>query len=168
MEMAMDKANEDRTLVIRRRIEVPVRFVFAAHAKAENIMRWFGPVGYPVTTCDLDFRAGGTWRMVMTGPDGVKGPPFGGRFLEIVPERKIVYTDAFEDGKGGDMNLQSRGEMIFTYEFAPDGDATDLTMTVEFPTLAMKTEYLGIGMAEGLASSHDQMVDVAVDLQRRG
>jgi uncharacterized protein YndB with AHSA1/START domain len=159
-------ALEDRTAVVRRRMPVPVRYVFLAHAKAEHLMRWFGPVGYPVTSCELDFRVGGKWRMVMTGPDGKEGPPFGGRFLEIVPDRKIVYSDAFEDGKGGDMNLQSRGEIIFTYDFAADGDATDVTLTLTFPTAAMKAEYIGVGMLEGIASGHDQLIEVATELWR--
>lgn len=157
---------DERRLVIRRRFDVPAHFLFLAHSRAEHLMRWFGPVGYPVTQCSLDFRVGGRWRMVMTGPDGQDGPPFGGRFLEIVPDRRIVYTDAFEDGQGGEMNLKGRGDILFTYDFAPDGEATDLTLTLEFPTAEMRTEYLGVGMAEGIASSHDQWAEVAAGLWR--
>jgi uncharacterized protein YndB with AHSA1/START domain len=156
----------DRSVVIRRRMAVPLRHVYQAHTEARHIKRWFGPEGWPVTQCEMDFRVGGTWRMVMSGPDGQEGPPFGGRFLDIVPERRIAYTDAFEDGKGGAMNLASRGHIVFTYDFQADGEATEVTLTLEFSSVAMKDEYLGIGMREGLASSHDQWEAVAGDLAR--
>jgi len=87
----------ERTATISRQMHVPARYVFAAHSTAENIARWFGPESYPVTQCDDDFRVGSTWRMVMTGPDGTDGPPFGGRFLDIVPNRRIVCINGFED-----------------------------------------------------------------------
>ena len=163
--MAKSPTNEpeaDRTAVISRTIAVPARYLFAAHSAAEHISRWFGPVGYPVTKCDYDFRVGGHWRMVMTGPDGVDGPPFGGTFLEIEPDRRIVYTDAFEDGKGGAMNLRhAGGQMVFTTTFEESGGATTVTVSIRFETAAMKEEFLGIGMREGIASGIDQWEEVA-------
>ena len=155
----------DRTAVITRRMPVPARYLFAAHASAEHISRWFGPVGWPVTTCDYDFRVGGRWRMRMTGPDGVEGPPFGGTFLEIVPDRRIVFTDGFEDGKGGDMNLRhAGGQIVFTTTFDESDGATTVTVKVLFATVAMKEEFLGVGMLEGLASGLDQWEVVAQGL----
>jgi uncharacterized protein YndB with AHSA1/START domain len=151
-----------RTASISRTMAVPLKYVYAAHTRAEHIMRWFGPVGYPVTKCDYDFRVGGKWRMVMTGPDGKEGPPFGGEFLEIVPEKRIVYTDGFEDGKGGDMNLtHAGGRIVFTTTFAEDQGHTTVTVSVLFSTVAMKDEFLGVGMIDGIASGLDQWEDVA-------
>lgn len=158
----------NRTAVVSRRINVPARYVFAAHSKAEHISRWFGPVGYPVTHCEYDFRVGGSWRMKMTGPDGVEGPPFGGTFLEIVPEKRIVYTDAFEDGTGGDMNLQhARGQIVFTTTFDEHKDgSTTVTISILFSSVAMMNEFLGVGMKEGIESGFDQLEDVAAELSR--
>ena len=59
-------------------------------------MQWFGPKGWPITLCEMDFREGGRFRFAMTGPDGKQNTPFGGEYLEIVPNRKIVYDNAFE------------------------------------------------------------------------
>lgn len=154
-----------RTAAISRTMAVPLRYVYEAHTKAEHIMRWFGPVGYPVTSCDYDFRVGGKWRMIMTGPDGKEGPPFGGEFLEIVPGKRIVYTDGFEDGKGGDMNLaHARGRIVFTTTFAEEGGQTTVTVSVLFASVAMKEEFLGIGMIDGIGSGLDQWEDVAREL----
>jgi uncharacterized protein YndB with AHSA1/START domain len=140
----------------------PVARVFAAHASADHIRRWFGPVDYPVTQCAYDFQIGGRWRMVMTGPDGLDGPPFGGIFLEIVPSQRIVYTNSFEGGETGEMNLQHADEMVFSTTFAETAPGeTTVTVAILFPSVAMKDEYLGVGMEEGIASSHDQWEGVA-------
>jgi uncharacterized protein YndB with AHSA1/START domain len=101
----------------------------------------------------------------MTGPDGAAGPPFGGTFLEIVPDRRIVYTDAFEDGKGGAMNLAHAGGQIrFTTTFSEEGGHTTVTVSILFDSVAMKDEFLGIGMADGLNAGLDQWEDMARDL----
>ena len=55
-------------------------------------MKWFGPVGWPVTMGEVDFRKGGRWRMAMTGPSGQQNTPFGGEYLEIVPNRGSCST----------------------------------------------------------------------------
>ena len=92
-----NKVSADRELVITRTYDAPARLLFQAWSKPEHLMKWFGPVGWPVTLCEVDFRKGGRWRMAMTGPSGQQSTPFGGEYLEIVPDRKIVFDNAFED-----------------------------------------------------------------------
>ena len=158
----------DRTASISRVMNVAAKYLFAAHASPEHLIRWFGPVGYPVTLCEQDFRVGGRFRMAMTGPDGVQGPPFGGTYLEIIPNVRIVYDNSFEDGVGGDMNLQNAGTMVMTVALAEVGDQTTLTVSTLFQTIAMKDEYLGIGMLEGIASGFDHLQVVAAELAASG
>ena len=55
----------DRTASISRTMNVAAKYLFAAHAAPEHLMRWFGPVGYPVTLCAQDFRVGGRFRMAI-------------------------------------------------------------------------------------------------------
>lgn len=154
-----------RVASISRVMRVPARFLFLAHSRPEHLMRWFGPVSYPVTLCEADFRVGGKWRMAMTGPDGVQGPAFGGTYLEITPHARIVYTNGFEDGTGGTMNLQSAGDqMVITATFDEADGKTIVTSSILFGTLAMKREFLGVGMLEGIASGFDQLQVVAQEL----
>lgn len=158
----------DRTASISRKINLPATYLFAAHTAPEHLMRWFGPVGYPVTLCEQDFRVGGQWRMAMTGPDRVQGPPFGGTYLEIVGNRRIVYDNRFEDGVGGSMNLKHAGTMVMTVTFDEVEGATVLTVSTLFDTVGMKQEYLGVGMLDGIASGFDQLETVATELAARG
>ena len=157
-----------RVVPVSRVMHVPAKYIFMAYSKPEHLMRWFGPVGYPVTFCESDFRVGGKWRMAMTGPDGVQGAPFGGTYLEITPHSRIVYDNRFEDDKGGAMNLQNASTMVMTTTFDQVAGATTVTVTTLFATVAMKDEYLGVGMVEGILSGFDQLDGVARELSLLG
>ena len=51
-----NKASADRELVITRVYDAPARLLFQAWSKPEHLLKWFGPVGWPVTLCEVDFR----------------------------------------------------------------------------------------------------------------
>lgn len=147
----------ERELTITRSYHAPARLLFEAWSKPEHIKRWFGPVGYPVTMAEMDFRVGGSFRFAMTGPDGVQQMPFGGRYLEIVPNKKIVYDNAFED--------PAAEKMLVTVTFDEHGDTTTLTMHTLFNSIAMYREYTGMGIAEGINSGLDQLGDLVSEMQ---
>lgn len=149
----------DREVVIRRVFEAPARLLFEAYSRPEHIMRWFGPPGYPVTLCEMDFRVGGRYRFAMTGPNGQQMPPFGGEYLEIVPDRKIVYTDRFEQADDDE-------EMVVTVTFAEERGRTTLTIHTLFTSAAMKERYLGRGYEQGVGASLDQLAGVVRDMVR--
>jgi uncharacterized protein YndB with AHSA1/START domain len=149
----------DRTHVITRVFEAPARFLFEAHSKPEHLMKWFGPKGWPLTLCQVDFRVGGRFRFAMTGPDGVQNAPFGGVYREIVPNRKIVYDNRFE--------TPGSPTMVHTLTFDEQGGRTTFTLTTVFESIAMKDEYLGLGFDDGTNSGLDQLVDVVAEMQRR-
>ncbi len=77
-------------------------------------------------------------------------------------------TTAFEDGVGGDMNLKHAKRMVMTVTLDERGGETAVTVSTLFATVAMKEEFLGVGMIEGIASGLDQLVDVALELSRQG
>jgi uncharacterized protein YndB with AHSA1/START domain len=159
---ASASANEpaaERTHVIVRHYKAPARLLFGAWSKPEHLMKWFGPKGWPVTMCEVDFRTGGRFRMAMTGPSGIQDTPFGGQYLEIVPNRKIVYDNAFES--------PGAPKMIVTVTFEAAGDSTTLTITTLFESIAMKNEYLGLGYEQGFGSGLDQLADVVAYMQAK-
>ncbi len=166
MAMTTPEPENLRKSSVSRVMNVPARYVFLAYASPEHLKRWFGPVGYPVTMCESDFRVGGKWRMAMTGPDGVQGPAFGGAYLEITPHSRIVCDNGFEDPSGGDMQIRNPGRMVMTTTFDEASGQTTVTVSTLFETVAMKDEYLGMGMAEGTLSGLDQLQDVARELSQ--
>ena len=151
------EAAGDRELTITRSFDAPARLLFLAWSKPEHLKKWFGPVGYPVTMCEMDFRKGGQWRAAMTGPGGKQQTPFGGEYLEIVPDRKIVFSNGFE--------LPGAEKMIMTVTFDEQGGRTLLTIHTLFASVAQKATHVGAGMAEGIASGLDQLTDVVAALK---
>lgn len=149
----------EREFVIRRVFDAPARLLFEAYSTREHLMKWFGPKGWPVTLCEMDFRVGGRFRMQMTGPGGEKNTPFGGEYLEIVPNRKIVYDNGFE--------LPGAERMVVTVTFEEQAEKTTLTIHTLFASIAMKQAHLGGGYEQGVGSGLDQLADVVRDLERR-
>jgi uncharacterized protein YndB with AHSA1/START domain len=146
------ESTADRELVITRHYDAPAHLLFEAWSKPEHLMRWFGPEGWPLTMCEVDFRVGGRYRFAMTGPSGEQNTPFGGKYLEIDPPRKIVYDDAFE--------APGAETMIMTVTFDERDGRTTVTVHTLFPSTEMKETHLSYGMVEGLKSSLDQLGDV--------
>jgi len=138
-----NKANADRELVITRVYDAPARLLFQAWSRPEHLLKWFGPIGWPLSLCEVDFRTGGRWRFAMTGPSGEQSTPFGGEYLEIVPNRKIVFTNGFE--------LAGAEKMIMTITFDEKDGRTLLTIRTLFASIAQKATHVGAGMAEGIA-----------------
>lgn len=140
-----------RDVTIVRDYDVPARYLFLAWSRPEHVRNWFGPVGWPITLCEIDFRVGGRFRFAMTGPSGVQNTPFGGTYLEIVPDRKIVFDNGFE---GADES------MIMSVTFEEKNGRTRLTHHTLFSTVAMYQSHVGQGFVEGTNSGLDQLGDV--------
>ena len=155
--MAANEGTGNRELIITRAYDAPARLLFEAWSKPEHLMKWFGPVGWPVTMCEVDFRKGGAWRMAMTGPSGQQNTPFGGQYIEIVPNRKIVFDNAFEE--------PGFRKMIMTITFEEEDGRTILTWRTLFASVAMKNEYVGMGIEQGANSGLDQLTDVVAVLE---
>ena len=153
------EAMTDREIIVTRTIHAPARIVFEAWSRPEHIKRWFGPAPYPVTMAEMDFRVGGRYRFAMTAPNGKQMTPFGGEYLEIIPNRKIVFTDAFE--------LPGAEEMIMTVTFDERDGTTTVTVRTSFANAAQKATHVGAGMIDGLELSLDQLETVATELAQR-
>lgn len=85
----------DRELAIARVIDAPREMVFAAWTG--HLPEWWGPHGMSTPVFELDLRPGGIFRTVMRAPDGSEYRTRG-VFLEVIPNERIVFTDAFDGG----------------------------------------------------------------------
>jgi uncharacterized protein YndB with AHSA1/START domain len=149
----------EREVVITRVYDAPARLLFKAYSTPAHLTQWFGPPGYSLTLCEMDFRVGGRIRLAMTGPDGKQDTPFGGEYLELVPNRKIVYTGAFE--------TPDTETMVVTISFDEDEKSGQTTLTIHtlFASVAMKNAHLGMGYARSWGFILDQLADVVAELR---
>src|SRR3712207_5302804 len=87
-------------ILITREFDAPKHLVYKAWTTPELIKRWWHAKRGTVTLADVDLRVGGRWRWVMVTRDGHE-VAFQGTYREIVPNERLVYTEAFKGAPGG-------------------------------------------------------------------
>jgi len=91
----------DREVVVTRTFDAPARLVFEAWSNPELFKKWWVPrsMGMTLRSCDMDVRTGGKYRLVFgDGPENTMA--FFGKYLEVVPDKRIVWTNE-ESGDAG-------------------------------------------------------------------
>ena len=84
-------------LVLERIVDVSPELVWMAWTRPEHLKKWFTPAPWTTVDCEIDLKPGGMFRTVMRSPEGQEFPNLG-CFLEVVPNRKLVWTGALEPG----------------------------------------------------------------------
>jgi uncharacterized protein YndB with AHSA1/START domain len=92
----------DRELVVTRTIDAPPHIVFQAWIEADVFQRWWVPksFGLELLSCELDVRVGGTYRLVFRHPAAPEPMAFHGRYLEVTPPSRLVWTNEEAGGAG--------------------------------------------------------------------
>jgi uncharacterized protein YndB with AHSA1/START domain len=139
----------DREIVITRVFDAPPRLVWEALTNPEHVPHWFGPRGWTLPVCQIDFRPGGAWRFVVHGPDGTD-MGMRGVYREITPTERLVSTESFDDYPGESLNT-----LILTEE---DGK-TRITVTVLYPSKGVRDAVLQSGMQKGASESYDRLAE---------
>jgi uncharacterized protein YndB with AHSA1/START domain len=85
-------------LVLERVVDVSPELVFKAWTTPKHLMPWFCPKPYRTVDCEIDLKPGGKFFVQMADQDGNKMPAEPGCYLEIVPNRKLVWTSALGPG----------------------------------------------------------------------
>ncbi len=99
--MSVERAS-DRELVVTRTIDAPPGIVFRAWTEAEVFQRWWVPKssGLELLSCELDVRVGGGYRLVFRHPSAPEPMAFHGRYLEVTPPSRLVWTNEEAGGTG--------------------------------------------------------------------
>ena len=92
----------ERELTVTRTFNGPLHLVFQAWSTPELFARWWVPQSFGLTVLsrDMDIRTGGTYRLVMKHPSAPQPMAFFGRYLEVVPNSRMVWTNE-EGGEQG-------------------------------------------------------------------
>jgi len=84
-------------LHMTRVFDAPRALVFEAWTKAEHVAKWFAPAPLTIPSCELDFRPGGRFHLVMRATDGTEFP-MDTVFREIVANERIVFEGPIHGG----------------------------------------------------------------------
>lgn len=125
--MSESSATHD-TFVIQRSYPKPAAAVFAAFSDPAKKRRWYAEGGgHDLDAFDMDFSIGGAERLRyrLGAATPFPGTPIEteGRHEDIVPERRIVISSTMRFGG------RRISTAIVTFELAPDGGGTQLTLT---------------------------------------
>jgi len=122
----------DRELVVTRTINGPARMVFEAWTKAELFKQWWVPKSFGITlvSCETDARVGGQYRLVFRHGDTEM--PFFGKYLEVTPNSRLVWTNDEAEGGGPVTTLsleEKQGKTLVTlHDLYPSKEALDACM----------------------------------------
>ena len=138
----------DREVVVTRTFDGPARIVFEAWTKPELIMKWWTPKSFGITfiSCEADVRPGGTYKFVMGHPDFDQPMAFVGRYLEVDPPRRLVWTNE-ESGDGS----------VTTVTLEERDGRTYLVLSDLYPTKAALDEAMEQGGIGALPEQFNQL-----------
>ncbi len=148
----------ERELVLSRDIDLPRERLFRAWT--ERLADWWAPRPLTTPVCQAEVRAGGRLHTVMRAPDG-REFSCGGVFLEVVPNERIVFTDAYRAG------WQPNPDIFFTaiVTFEPlAGERTRYTARALHWTAEARDRHYAMGFHQGWAQCLDQLVELAAEL----
>ena len=145
----------ERELVVTRTFNAPARIVFDAWTKPELFKQWWVPksLGMFLRSCEMDVRTGGTYRLVF-GHDASNPAEFFGRYIEVTPPSRLVWTNE-EGDKGG---------AITTLTFDEKGGQTLLVKHDLYPSKEALDGELASGAADGLPEQLEQLDELLVTL----
>jgi len=151
----MSKA--DHELVLTRLMDAPADKLFRCWTDPDLLKRWFAPKPYTTPVAEMDLRVGGATNMVMKGPDGQEMPN-PGTILDVVPGRKLVFTDAYT---GDWMPREGAPFMTAVITFEPEGGKTRYTATVRHWTDEDVKKHDAMGFHQGWGMCADQLEALA-------
>jgi uncharacterized protein YndB with AHSA1/START domain len=146
----------ERELVVTRIFNGPARLVFEAWTKPELLKRWWAPKSYGVSfiSCEADVRTGGTYRFVFGHPASGQPMAFFGRYIEVIPSSRLVWTND-EGGEGGS---------VTTVTFEERGGETLVVMHDLYPSKEALDGAIASGSTSGIGETFEQLDELLATL----
>src|SRR5689334_25412798 len=109
------------TVKLHRVLRATPERVYRAFLEADAMAKWLPPYGFTCKVHHLEAKVGGTFKMSFSNFGAKAGHSFGGKYLELVPNQRIRYTDQFDDP-------HLPGEMQVTVDLKKVSCGTELTV----------------------------------------
>ena len=146
----------DRELVVTRTFKAPARIVFEAWTTPDLFKRWWVPTssGMTMLSCEMDIRTGGTYRLVFRHPAFEEPMAFFGRYIEVTPPSRMVWTN----DEGGD------GGAVTTVTFEERGGETLVVLRDLYPSKEALDEAIVSGSTGGFGEQFAQLDEMLAAL----
>lgn len=150
----------DRDLVITRLIDAPPRDVYRCWTEPELMKQWFTPRPWTTPHIETDVRPGGSSLVVMRSPEGEEIPNRG-VYLEVVPDRRLVFTDAYVSA----WEPAPKPFMTVVLTFEDEGGKTRYTARARHWSAEDREVHEKMGFVEGWGICAEQLEAVARSLR---
>ncbi len=147
-------------LVLERVVDVPKSLVWAAWTTPELLMPWFCPKPWSVNACRIDLRPGGEFFTTMLSPEGQEYPN-AGCYLEVVPETRLIWTDALGPGFRPVPRAESavsQMQMTASIQLESVGNGTKYTAIASHADPEGRAQHEAMGFHMGWGTALDQLV----------
>ncbi|HEY6654019.1 MAG TPA: SRPBCC family protein [Solirubrobacterales bacterium] len=148
----------DDQIKVVREFDAPANLVYRAVTEPELVERWWGAQRGAMTVAEIDLRVGGKWRYVMDASNGQE-VGFHGEFREIVPNERIVQTEAYEGIPNPDESAN-----VNTMTLVEADGRTTMEVLIQCVNKESRDMQIASGMEEGMQESYDDLEDVAKSL----
>lgn len=150
----------DLDLVLERSVPVPPELVWEAWTTPEHLVKWFAPRPWETASCVIDLRPGGLFRTVMRSPEGEEFPG-DGCFLEVVPNRKLVWTNSLLPGYRPAPVADEDADLPFTavIHLEPSGAGSKYTAIAIHRNRQGRDKHDAMGFHSGWSAALDQLVE---------
>ncbi len=149
----------DRELMITRLINAAPEKVYRAWTEPALLKQWFAPAPWQVVSAETDVRPGGISMIAMRGPDGNELPNRG-VYLEVVPNEKLVFTDAYTEA----WVPSEKPFMTVILTFENEGGRTRYTARVRHFTVAVREAHERMGFYQGWGQCTTQLEKLVATL----
>jgi uncharacterized protein YndB with AHSA1/START domain len=131
------------TVTLHRVLRATPDRVYRAFIDPDAMVKWLPPNGFTAKMHEMDARVGGRYKMSFTNFTTGQSHSFGGKYVELKPNEKLRYTDAFDDP-----NLP--GEMVTTVSITPVSCGVELRVVQEGIPAMIPVEQCYLGWQESL------------------
>lgn len=147
--------NTADAVVIERIFDAPPELIWQMWTEPDHFQNWYGPTGFSVPVAEMDLRVGGRRLVCMTSPDGGMKMWTVGTYTEIVPNKRLVYTESPSDENGNIVSPSAMG--------MPDGYPMTTEVTVLLEDLDGRTRmvmtHAGVPAGSGADGGWNQAFD---------
>ena len=154
-----DNTNSKDAVVIERTFDAPVDLIWQMWTEPEQFKNWYGPKGFTVPVAEMDVLVGGKHQFCMESPDGSMKMCSTGEYTEVIPNKRLAYTDSPADENG---NVVSPSDMGM-----PEGYPATTEVTILFEEIDGRTKmvmtHAGVPADSGAGGGWEQAFDKMAD-----
>ena len=150
--------NAETDLLLERDVETPPELIWAAWTEPKHVVKWFTPAPWKTVDCKIELRPGGNFYFVMRSPEGEEFPN-NGCILEVVPNRRLIWTSALVGGYRPSPTGSSPFQFTAVIMIEPSGGGSKYTAHAMHTDAESRKKHAEMGFQEGWSKALDQLVD---------